>query len=102
LFNSPLLLMMVLMVVVIYFLMFRPQRKQEKKRKEMLAQMSKNDHVVTIGGVYGIVYSVGDTDVVLKVDERNDVRLRVSKTAIARVLSEEETGKAEAEKKGSE
>jgi preprotein translocase subunit YajC len=69
----------------------------------MLSQMSKNDHVVTIGGVYGIIYSVGDTDVVLKVDERNDVRLRFSKAAIARILSEEEKKtRAETDKKGSE
>jgi len=80
------MLLLALVVGVMWFIVFRPQRKQEKKRREMLAQMSRNDHVVTIGGIHGIVYSVDETSVVLKIDERNDVRIRVTKSAIAQVL----------------
>ena len=79
-----------LILVLMYFIMLRPQRKQEKKRKEMLAQMQKSDHVVTIGGIHGVIHSVDDADVVLKIDERNDVRVRMAKSAIARILTDED------------
>jgi preprotein translocase subunit YajC len=89
-----------LALVAMYFLMIRPQRKQEKSRQQMLAQIDKNDHVVTIGGIKGIVYSVGDDDVVLKIDERNDVRIRVTKSAVAHILTEDEVKSgAESDKK---
>ena len=96
--GSGMLLFAGLALVAMYFLMIRPQRKQEKNRQQMLAQIDKNDHVVTIGGVKGIVYSVGDDDVVLKIDERNDVRIRVTKSAVAHILTDEQV-QAESEKK---
>ncbi|NLX58381.1 MAG: preprotein translocase subunit YajC [Phycisphaerae bacterium] len=89
-FQPSMLLMMGVMLVVLYFVMFRPQKKQEKKRREMLSAMKKNDHVVTIGGIHGVVYSVDESGVVLKIDERNDVRIRVEKTHVGRVLTDEE------------
>jgi len=79
-----------LILVLMYFIMLRPQRKQEKKRQAMLARMQKNDHVVTIGGMHGVIHSVDDTDVVLKIDERNDVRVRMAKSSIARILTEDD------------
>lgn len=79
-----------LILVVMYFIMIRPQRKQQKQRQNMLAQMEKNARVVTIGGIYGVVYSIKENEVVLKVDERNDVRITVLKSAIARVIGDEE------------
>lgn len=84
------LIPLVLIFGLMYLILIRPQRKQEKQRREMISQMSKSDRVVTIGGIEGIVYSIDDDGVVLKVDERNDVRLRVAKSAVARVLSREE------------
>jgi len=98
--GSSMLLFAGLALVAMYFLMIRPQRKQEKSRKQMLAQIEKNDQVVTIGGIKGLVYSVGDEDVVLKIDERNDVRIRVTKSAIAHILTADEVKSgAESEKK---
>ena len=89
-FGGSIWLPLVMIVVLMYFILFRPQRKQEKKRREMLSAMAKNSRVVTIGGIHGIIYSVGDTDVVLKIDERNDIRIRVAKSHIGRVLTDED------------
>ncbi|MHC4712719.1 MAG: preprotein translocase subunit YajC [Planctomycetota bacterium] len=82
----------VFMCAVFYFLLIRPQRKQEKQRKEMLKALQKNDKVVTIGGIHGVVANVRSQDntVVLKVDESGKVRLKVSHSAISRLLSGEE------------
>jgi preprotein translocase subunit YajC len=86
--------MMLLMVAVFYFILWRPQQKKQKEaarlREEMLKNLTKNDHVLTFGGILGVVSSVTDDEVVLKVDEKNDVRLRVARDHISRVITEEE------------
>ena len=85
------LLPFALILVVMYFIMIRPQRRQQKERQNMLSKMEKNDRVVTIGGIYGVIYSVKENEVVLKIDERNDTRITVLKSAVARIVSGEET-----------
>lgn len=88
---------LLLVFVVFYFLLIRPQRKKEKDRQhlreEMLKSLKKSDHIVTIGGIHGVVALVGEDEVTIKVDEKADVRLRVSRDAISRVVGDEgETG----------
>jgi preprotein translocase subunit YajC len=98
-----LLLPMLLVLAVFYFIMIRPSQKKQKeaqrKREEMLKNLTKSDHVVTIGGLHGIVASATDDEVVIKVDEKGDVRLRFSRDAIARVVTEEAPGGAKVEEK---
>ena len=55
----------------------------------MLKNLTKSDHVLTIGGIHGIVASVTDTEVVLKVDEKSDARIRVIREAISKVVTED-------------
>jgi preprotein translocase subunit YajC len=82
-----------LLFVVFYVLLIRPQQKKErekqKHREEMLKNLTKSDHVMTIGGMHGVVASVTDTDVVLKVDEKNDIRIRFGREAISKVVTDE-------------
>jgi preprotein translocase subunit YajC len=99
--------MFALMFVVMYFMMIRPQRKQAKEREGMIANLKKNDHVLTSSGIYGIVKQVKpeDPDLTLCIDERKDVCIRVSKTSISGLVkasgAPEGELKAEAqEKKG--
>ena len=78
--------MFALMFVVMYFLMIRPQNKERKKREEMIANIKKNDHVLTSAGIYGIVKQVTDQDITLCIDERKDVCIRVSKASIGSLV----------------
>jgi preprotein translocase subunit YajC len=79
--------------VLFYFLMIRPQRREQSRRQTMLDAVQKNDHVVTIGGVYGVVTNVHREadEVTLKVDEATNTKLRVTLSSIARVIREENT-----------
>lgn len=70
-----------------YLFLFRPQRQKEQEEKSMLEKIKKNDHVVTRGGIIGVVMNVKDDEVVLKVDERQDVKIRFQKNAISGILS---------------
>ena len=86
-----------LIFVVIYFMMIRPQRRQAKERETMITALKKNDQVLTSSGIYGIVDKVRDHDIVLKIDEKSDVRMRVTKTAIATVIKESAAGEKKVE-----
>lgn len=89
--GSPigLFLPLVLIVVLFYFMMIRPQRRQEQQRKAMLGALKKNDHVVTIGGIHGVVTSIkpDDDEVVIRVDESSNTKLRVTRSSIARIVT---------------
>lgn len=67
---------------IIYFMMIRPQKKQMKERESMLDAIRKNDEIVTSSGIIGTVLRIKDQEVVLVVDSKRDVQLRVLKSAI--------------------
>jgi preprotein translocase subunit YajC len=77
-------------IIIMYFLVIRPSRKQEQKRRHMLTQIKKNDRVLTTGGIYGVVMTVKDTEVVLKIDETQNVKIHVALHAIANVILPED------------
>jgi preprotein translocase subunit YajC len=86
-------------VVLGYFLMIRPMRRQEQQRQALLSALKKNDRVVTSGGIIGIVAAIKEKEdeVTLKVDESSNVRLRVTRSSIARILGGEEAAKEQKE-----
>ena len=96
------MLPLVAIVVLGYFLLVRPMRKQEKERQALLGAIKKNDKVVTSGGLIGIIASIKDKEdeVTLKVDESSNVRLRVTKSSIVRVISSDEAAKDKEQKEG--
>ena len=69
-------------IVLMYVWMGRSRKKQESKRKEMLSQLSKGDKVLTIGGIAGTVIETKGDEVVIKVDETSNVRMRFARWAI--------------------
>jgi preprotein translocase subunit YajC len=81
-------------IVLYFFLIVRPERKKAAEQKSKLDSLKKNDRVVTIGGLYGVVMNVQrDSDeVTLKVDEQNNTKIRVTFGAIARIVGDEPAG----------
>jgi preprotein translocase subunit YajC len=70
-----------------YLLMFRGQRKERQKHADMLKNLKRNDRVQTLGGVLGTVVEVRDQEVILKVDESSNVKMRFNRAAIKEVLA---------------
>ncbi len=66
--------MMVLLVVVFYFFLIRPQSKKQKETQKMLDALKKGDKVVTIGGIHGVVSSVDEKNVIVKVDDTTKIK----------------------------
>jgi preprotein translocase subunit YajC len=70
--------------------MIRPMRRQEQQRQSLVANLKKNDKVVTHSGIIGWVVAVAEKEdeVTIKVDD--NVRLKMLKSAIARNVTQEE------------
>ena len=75
--------------IMLYFLMIAPQQKKQKKWQEMLSKLKNGDKVTTNGGIRGVVVSVKDDVVQLKIPPDN-VRLEFAKNAIATVTTADE------------
>lgn len=89
--GSPLmqLLPFAAIAVLFWFLLIRPESKKRAEHTKMLDNLKKNDRVVTAGGLFGTVVNgqKGTEEVVLKIDENNNTRVRVLRSAIARILT---------------
>jgi preprotein translocase subunit YajC len=67
---------------VFYFLLIRPDVQRQSAHQTMVASLAKDDAVVTIGGVHGVIAAVGDTTIDLEISK--GVRVVFDKTAVAR------------------
>jgi preprotein translocase subunit YajC len=88
---------LVAIIGIFYFLILRPQNKKQKETQKMLSALKKGDRVVTIGGVHGVIQSVKENTVIIKVDE--NTKMEFNRGAISSVSSQ---GKEEKEDKKSD
>lgn len=87
LFGSPIILMLLVIVVLWIFLM-GGNRKEKKRRQQMLASLGKGDRVQTVGGILGTIVEVRDDELIVKVDENTNSRLRFARSAIQAKLED--------------
>ncbi len=80
---------LMLMIGVFWWIMMRGGRKQRKQTEDMLKSMKRNDRVQTIGGIIGTIVEVREQEVVLKVDETSNVKMRFNRSAIKEVLQDQ-------------
>lgn len=65
----------------------RRQKREQKERQGMLDALKRNDKVQTIGGIIGTVAEVRNDEVVLKVDDAGQHKIRFARSAIQQVIS---------------
>lgn len=81
---------LILMAVLAYVLLFLPEKRRQKQHREWLEKsLKKNDEVITSAGIIGIVANIKEKEdeVVLKIDDSSNARLRVLKSTIVRIVS---------------
>ena len=76
---------LVLIFVVLYFLLIRPQQQKAKEQRTMLANLKRNDEVITAGGLYGKIVALNDKVITLEIAP--NVRVRVDRQQIASVAN---------------
>lgn len=87
-FNGVIFMLPLVLIVIIMIFSSRGQKKERQKREAMLRNLSKHDRVQTVGGIIGSVVEVKDMEVVIRVDESTNTKMRFSRSAIQRVLTD--------------
>ena len=82
------LLPILLFIPLLYLLMIRPQQKRQKQWQQMLSNIKAGDKVTTAGGIRGVILSIKDDAIILRVPPDN-LKLEVAKSAIASVTTED-------------
>jgi preprotein translocase subunit YajC len=70
---------------VFYFLLIRPQQQKAKEHRIVLANLKKNDQIITSGGLYGRVLALADD--VVTVEIAPNVKVQISRPQIATVVT---------------
>lgn len=82
------LVFLVLLGLVFYFMLIRPQKRRVEQHRELVESLGTGDEVVTIGGLFGTIQSIGDEHIDLEVSPGTTVRLL--KNAVSRKLGDEQ------------
>jgi preprotein translocase subunit YajC len=101
LLSSPLTLILIL-GVMFYLLVLRPESRRRAEMQKLLQNIKKNDEVVTVGGIYGVVVNAPqDSEFVwLRLDESTNTRVKVLRSSISRVLTIEKEAEKDKDKLG--
>jgi len=84
--NNFNMLILLVPLAIVFIMMSMGGRKEKKKRAAMMAAMAKGDKVQTIGGILGTIVEVRDDEIIVKVDENANTRLRFSRAAIQSIV----------------
>lgn len=75
---------LILVFVVFYFLLIRPQQLKQRQQGTMLANLKRNDQVITSGGLHGKIVELADSVVGLEIAP--NVRVKIERQQIAVVV----------------
>ncbi len=79
-FDPTIIIFLVLIFGVMYFLMIRPQRKRQKEHEHLIEELRRGDRVVTAGGIHGVVESISEDSVVMKIE--SGATMRVTRSSV--------------------
>jgi len=80
-FSWTWIVFLALLFAMMYFLMIRPQRKRQKEHQQLMEELKRGDRVITAGGIYGVIESVSEDSIVLKVE--SGATMRVARNSVA-------------------
>lgn len=82
------LIPMGLIFVIFYFLLIRPANKKQKAVQAMLEGLKNGDKVITTGGILGVV--AGITDEVIQLKVAQNVKIEISRNAVAALQKDQD------------
>ena len=80
--------LLVIFMVAMYVFLVLPSQRKQKKWQEMLGALKSGDQVTTNGGIRGVIVSMKEDALVLRV-QPDGVKLEIAKSAIAAVTTTE-------------
>ncbi|MFA9479391.1 preprotein translocase subunit YajC [Phycisphaerales bacterium AB-hyl4] len=89
-FDPMFFFLMIGLLVVMMIFFSSSQRREKKRRKTMLEALKKGDRIQSVGGIIGSVVDIREDEIVVKVDENTNTRLRFARNAVQNVLNKDE------------
>ena len=80
---------LIVLFIIMYFMLMRGPKKKQEKHTKMVKSIQKNDRIQTIGGIIGTVIEIKENEIVIKIDESNNTKMRITKGAVSTVLSDD-------------
>jgi len=81
-------LLIVIAFAFLYFVLIRPQKRRQIEAQRLASSLEVGSEVVTSGGIYGTITSLGDDEV--KVEIAPQIEVRVARRAIGAVIPKDE------------
>jgi len=75
------LIFVVLIFGLMYFVLIRPQRKRQKEHQQLIEELKRGDRVVTAGGIHGVIESISEDSVIIKVE--SGATMKVAKGSVS-------------------
>lgn len=85
--------MFVIMIVMMYFIAIRPQQKRMKEHQALVASAKVGDHVVMECGVHGIITSMKERTVMVRIAD--NVKVEYERVKIAAVSKKSDVVEAQ-------
>ena len=82
---TSMLIPLALMIPIFYFLVIRPNQQRDKDRKDLISAVRRGDTVVLANGFIGKVVRAKDGENELEIELNEQMRVRVSRGAVAEV-----------------
>src|ERR1700692_4392440 len=79
---------LIFIFAIFYVLLIMPQQRRQKKWQAMLSQVKSGDRAVTSGGLTGVILSVKDDTVILRVPPDN-IKVEVTRSSIVTLTTAE-------------
>lgn len=76
----------VVLIAAFYLLIIRPQMKRQKDQAALMASLTLDDHIVTIGGIHGVIRTMDDDKIGL--DIASGTVITIARSAVARKIEE--------------
>jgi preprotein translocase subunit YajC len=89
------LIILIVGFALMWLLIILPQRRRQAAHERLISELELGDEVITAGGMYGNVTTIGVDEVNLEVAP--GVNVRISKRAVAAVVPPEEDEEEEEE-----
>ena len=75
------LIFVAIFFALMYFVMIRPQMKRQKEHRRLIEELQKGDRVITAGGIHGVIESISEDSVTIKVE--SGATMRVNKGSVS-------------------
>lgn len=81
---------LVIIGLLAYFMFALPAQNRQRQFQAMLDGLKENDHIITTGGIHGVITSIQreQNRLTIRVDENSGTKMRISMWAIDSIVSD--------------